>query len=88
MSPEVAMEQYISLVSDKVPGWIGDTSAGSSEQGSAGSGNSESVGADLSTSVSCQKMMLTDRELEQEKETSAQHRSPLTESHLENNVKK
>jgi len=27
MSPEVAMERYISLLSDKVPGWMKDASA-------------------------------------------------------------
>ncbi|KAE9599998.1 putative FERM/acyl-CoA-binding protein, 3-helical bundle [Lupinus albus] len=47
MSPEVAMEQYISLVSDKVPGWIKDTSAGIRKHEPVGSEISESVRAHL-----------------------------------------
>ncbi|XP_019429833.1 PREDICTED: acyl-CoA-binding domain-containing protein 3-like isoform X1 [Lupinus angustifolius] len=88
MNPEVAMEKYISLVSDKVPGWMKDTSAGMSEHEPTGSEIPETLGADLNTSLSHQQMMLTDRELEQERESSAQDHSPLTESDLENNVKK
>ncbi|CAL0332754.1 unnamed protein product [Lupinus luteus] len=92
MNPEVAMEQYISLVSDKVPGWMKNTSAtflqGMSEHEATGSEIPEKVGADLNTSFFHQQMMLTDRELEQEKESSAQYHSPLTEPDLENNVKK
>ncbi|XP_019431848.1 PREDICTED: acyl-CoA-binding domain-containing protein 2-like isoform X1 [Lupinus angustifolius] len=88
MSPEVAMEQYISLVSDKVPGWIKYASAGIRKHELVGSEISESVAAHLSTSLSHQQMILTDRELEQEKESSAHDRSPLTEAGLENNVKK
>ncbi|OIW20854.1 hypothetical protein TanjilG_24932 [Lupinus angustifolius] len=87
MSPEVAMEQYISLVSDKVPGWIKYASAGIRKHELVGSEISESVAAHLSTSLSHQQMILTDRELEQEKESSAHDRSPLTEAGLENNVK-
>ncbi|XP_019431849.1 PREDICTED: acyl-CoA-binding domain-containing protein 3-like isoform X2 [Lupinus angustifolius] len=79
MSPEVAMEQYISLVSDKVPGWIKYASAGIRKHELVGSEISESVAAHLSTSLSHQQMILTDRELEQEKESSAHDRSPLTE---------
>ncbi|XP_019431850.1 PREDICTED: acyl-CoA-binding domain-containing protein 3-like isoform X3 [Lupinus angustifolius] len=80
MSPEVAMEQYISLVSDKVPGWIKYASAGIRKHELVGSEISESVAAHLSTSLSHQQMILTDRELEQEKESSAHDRSPLTEA--------
>ncbi|XP_061355684.1 acyl-CoA-binding domain-containing protein 3-like [Gastrolobium bilobum] len=87
MSPEVAMEQYISLLSDKVPGWTKYTSAGMCEhEHTAGSEVSESVAPDLSASLYHQQTIVTERELEQE--PGAQDRSPLAESDLENNVKK
>ncbi|KAE9586206.1 putative FERM/acyl-CoA-binding protein, 3-helical bundle [Lupinus albus] len=88
MNPEVAMEQYISLVSDKVPGWMKDTSSGMNEHETIGSEIPGTVGPDLNTSLSHQQMMLTDRELGKEKESSAKDHIPLTESDLENNVKK
>lgn len=86
MSPEVAMEQYISLLSDKVPEWMRHTSAGTSEHEPKGSEVSQSAAPELSTSLSHQQMDLTERELEQE--SGAQDHSPITESNLENNVQK
>lgn len=86
MSPEVAMERYISLLSDKVPGWMKDTSAGMTEAEPIGSEVSESAAPDLSSALSRQPIILTERELVQE--SSAQEPIPHTESDLENNVKK
>ncbi|XP_057423643.1 acyl-CoA-binding domain-containing protein 3-like isoform X2 [Lotus japonicus] len=84
MSPEVAMERYISLLSDKFPGWMKDSSAGTGEHEPMESESSESAAP--STSLPHQQMMVTDRELELE--SGAQDHSPLTESDLENKVKK
>lgn len=86
MSPEVAMERYISLLSDKVPGWMKDASAGMTEAEPIGSEVSESAAPDLSSSLSHQPIILTERELVEE--SSAQESIPHTESDLENNVKK
>ncbi|KAH1204014.1 Acyl-CoA-binding domain-containing protein 5 [Glycine max] len=85
MNPEVAMEQYISLLSDKFPGWIKDTSAGMSEHETTRPEVSGSDASDLSTTLSHQQMIITERELEQE--SDSKDRSPLTETDLENNVR-
>ncbi|TKY57877.1 Acyl-CoA-binding domain-containing protein 3 [Spatholobus suberectus] len=86
LSPEVAMEQYISLLSDKFPGWMKDTSAGMRELEPSRPEVSDSAASDLSTTLSHQQMIITERELEQE--SDSKDRSPLTEPDLENNVKK
>ncbi|XP_015575893.1 acyl-CoA-binding domain-containing protein 3 [Ricinus communis] len=49
MNPEVAMEQYIALVSDKVPGWMEDTSTGNGKPGSAEEVNPGGLASDLTT---------------------------------------
>lgn len=86
MSPEVAMERYINLLSDKVPGWMKDTSAGMTEAEPIGLEVSESAAPDLSSALSHQPIISTERELVQE--SSAQEPIPHTESDLENTVKK
>ncbi|XP_050212442.1 acyl-CoA-binding domain-containing protein 3-like [Mercurialis annua] len=52
MNPEVAMEQYVALVSAKVPGWMDDTSNGNDEPGSSEAENPGVLASDLSTSSS------------------------------------
>nr|KJB80037.1 hypothetical protein B456_013G078800 [Gossypium raimondii] len=47
MSPEAAMEQYVALVSDKVPGWTKDTSDGERKLESADQGVAGSVAPDI-----------------------------------------
>lgn len=86
MSPEVAMERYVSLLSNKVPGWMKDTSARMTEAEPIGSEVSESAAPDLSSALSHQPIILTERELVQE--SNAQEPIPRTESDLENNVQK
>ncbi|KAK7310788.1 hypothetical protein RJT34_08517 [Clitoria ternatea] len=84
MSPEDAMEKYISLISDKFPGWMEDTSAGMSEHEPIDSQVSESAAASaLSSSVSHRQMPITERELEED--SGVQDRSTFIESDLENN---
>ncbi|RZB68151.1 Acyl-CoA-binding domain-containing protein 3 isoform A [Glycine soja] len=86
MNPEVAMEQYVSLLSDKFPGWMKDTSAGIGEHETTRPEVSESAASDLSTTLSNQQQMITtERELEQE--SDSKDRSPLTVSDLENSVR-
>ncbi|KAK2452618.1 hypothetical protein P8452_00341 [Trifolium repens] len=86
MSPEVAMERYISLLSDKFPEWMKNTSAGITEDKPAGSEVSESAATDTSSALSHQQIILTERELVQE--SGAPELIPDTKSDLENNVKK
>ncbi|KAK7383204.1 hypothetical protein VNO78_28877 [Psophocarpus tetragonolobus] len=86
MSPEAAMEQYISFLSDKFPGWMKDTSPGMSENEPTGPEVSESAASDMSTTLSRQQMIVTEREFEQE--SDSKNRNPLTVLDLENNVKK
>ncbi|XP_020207992.1 acyl-CoA-binding domain-containing protein 3 isoform X2 [Cajanus cajan] len=86
MSPEVAMEQYISLLSDKFPGWMKDPSAGMSEHEPTRPEVSDSAASDISTTLSHQQMIITERELEQV--SDFKDHNPLTESDLENNVNK
>ncbi|KAK2398641.1 hypothetical protein P8452_06045 [Trifolium repens] len=86
MSPEVAMERYISLLSDKFPEWMKNTSAGVTEDKPTGSDVSESAATDSSSAVSHQQIILTERELVQE--SGAPKLIPHTESDSENNVKK
>lgn len=86
MSPEVAMEQYISLLSDKFPGWMKDPSAGMSEHEPTRPEVSDSAASDISTTLSHQQMIITERELEQV--SDFKDHNPLTKSDLENNVNK
>ncbi|ESW32890.1 hypothetical protein PHAVU_001G026200 [Phaseolus vulgaris] len=85
MNPEVAMEQYISLLSNKFPEWMKDTLTGMSEHEPTKPEVSESAASDLSTTLSHRQLILTNRELEQESDSE---RSPLAESDLNNNVDK
>ncbi|XP_045818873.1 acyl-CoA-binding domain-containing protein 3 [Trifolium pratense] len=86
MSPEVAMERYISLLSDKFPEWMKNTSAGITEEKPTGSEVSESGATNSSSALSHQQIILTERELVQE--FGAPKLIPDTESDSENNVKK
>nr|AFZ62129.1 acyl-CoA binding protein 3B [Vernicia fordii]AFZ62130.1 acyl-CoA binding protein 3B [Vernicia fordii] len=52
MNPEVAMEQYVALVSDKVPGWMEDKSTDNGKPGSTEAANHGALPSDLSTSSS------------------------------------
>ncbi|KDP41642.1 hypothetical protein JCGZ_16049 [Jatropha curcas] len=52
MNPEVAMEQYVALVSDKVPGWMEGKSADDDKPGSSAAANPGAVASDLSTTSS------------------------------------
>ncbi|CAK8569461.1 unnamed protein product [Lathyrus sativus] len=89
MSPEVAMEQYISLLSDKFPGWMKNASTGMSEGEPSGSEVSESAAPDLSSASSHQQTILAERKLVQESKSGAQEHIPYdAESDSENNVKK
>ncbi|CAL5206070.1 unnamed protein product [Lathyrus oleraceus] len=88
MSPDVAMEQYIGLVSDKFPGWMKNTSTGMSEGGPSGSEVSESAALGLSSASSHQQTSLADRKLVEESKSGAQEFIPYAESDSENNVKK
>ncbi|CAJ2675363.1 unnamed protein product [Trifolium pratense] len=84
MSPEVAMERYISLLSDKFPEWMKNTSAGITEEKPTGSEVSESGATDSSSALSHQQIILTERELVQE--FGAPKLIPDTESDSENNL--
>ncbi|KAL2318477.1 hypothetical protein Fmac_032353 [Flemingia macrophylla] len=86
MSPEVAMEQYISLLSDKFPGWMKDTSAGMSEHEPTRLEVSDSAASDICTTSSHQQMTITERFGGPEQVPDVKDHSPLTESDLENNV--
>ncbi|XP_027940796.1 acyl-CoA-binding domain-containing protein 3-like [Vigna unguiculata] len=86
MNPEVAMEQYISLLSNKFPEWMKDTSTGISGHEPIKPEVSESAASDLSTTLSHQQLILANRELEQE--SYSEERSPLAGSDLNNNVNK
>ncbi|BAT82609.1 hypothetical protein VIGAN_03265000 [Vigna angularis var. angularis] len=86
MNPEVAMEQYISLLSNKFPEWMKDTSTGISGHEHTKPEVSESAASDLRTTWSHQQLILANRELEQE--SYSEERSPLAESDLNNNVNK
>ncbi|MED6217286.1 hypothetical protein PIB30_016273 [Stylosanthes scabra] len=83
MTPDAAMEKYISVLSDKAPGWIKDTSAGTIELEPKGSEVSEFAVPESSTFLSDQQMTIAERELEQK--SGAQDRSTPTETKLENN---
>ncbi|RDX62067.1 Acyl-CoA-binding domain-containing protein 3, partial [Mucuna pruriens] len=82
MSPEIAMEQYISLLSDKFPGWMKDTSDGMSKHDESTRPEVSDSASDSSTTLSHQEMIITKRELEQE--SDSKDCSSLTESDLEN----
>ncbi|KAK7376950.1 hypothetical protein VNO80_02370 [Phaseolus coccineus] len=86
MNPEVAMEQYINLLSNKFPEWMKDTLTGMGEHEPTKPEVSESAASDLSTTLSHRQLILTNRELEQESDSD--ERSPLAESDLNNNVDK
>ncbi|GAV65942.1 ACBP domain-containing protein [Cephalotus follicularis] len=49
MSPDVAMERYVDLLSDKVPKWMEDNSIGDSKMESPDAGISSTLDPDLST---------------------------------------
>ncbi|CAJ1972748.1 unnamed protein product [Sphenostylis stenocarpa] len=83
MNPEVAMEQYISLLSDKFPEWMKDTTTGMSEHEPTKAEVSESAASDLITTLSYQQRIFSDSELEQS--SDSKKRSPLSESDLKNN---
>ncbi|XP_058725130.1 uncharacterized protein LOC131596488 isoform X2 [Vicia villosa] len=87
MSPEVAMEQYISLLSDKFPGWMKNTSTGMSEGEPSRSEVSESAAPDSSSALSHQQAILAERKLVRESKSGAQELIPYAESDSENNVK-
>ncbi|XP_041017525.1 LOW QUALITY PROTEIN: acyl-CoA-binding domain-containing protein 3-like [Juglans microcarpa x Juglans regia] len=65
MSPEVAMEQYIKLLSDRVPGWMEGKFAGDIKPESSEAGISSSVAFDLSTSSHHQPNDFDERKPEQ-----------------------
>ncbi|KAJ7958238.1 Acyl-CoA-binding domain-containing protein [Quillaja saponaria] len=52
MSPEAAMEEYITLLSDRVPEWMEDNSTGKSQPECTSTGLHKSATPDLSTSLS------------------------------------
>ncbi|KAI4299291.1 hypothetical protein L6164_032763 [Bauhinia variegata] len=85
MNPEVAMEQYITLLSDKVPGWMEDNSAGKDEEQLNKSEQFDSAAIDSSASLSHQQNLVVERELEQQ--SGAKNYSLLVESDLGNKVK-
>ncbi|XP_043712322.1 acyl-CoA-binding domain-containing protein 3-like [Telopea speciosissima] len=65
MNPDAAMEQYISLLSDSVPGWMGENSGGSSKWDSVEAGISGAKAPDLSTAVLHQHGLETERKPEE-----------------------
>ncbi|KAG6705454.1 hypothetical protein I3842_07G179700 [Carya illinoinensis] len=65
MSPEVAMEQYIKLLSDRVPGWMESKFAGDIKPESTEAGISSSVAFDWSTSSHHQPNDFDERKPEQ-----------------------
>ncbi|MED6113206.1 hypothetical protein PIB30_068733 [Stylosanthes scabra] len=83
MTPDAAMEKYISVLSDKAPGWIKDTSTGTIELQPKGSEVSEFAVPESSTYLSDPQMTIAERELEQK--FGAQYHSTPTETKLENN---
>ncbi|KAL1353617.1 hypothetical protein HN51_017536 [Arachis hypogaea] len=85
MTPDAAMEKYISVLSDKALGWIKDTSDGTIELEPKGSEVSEFAVPESSTSLSHPQMTINERELEQE--SGAQDHSTPAETE-KNNVKK
>ncbi|KAL5071822.1 hypothetical protein RYX36_022709 [Vicia faba] len=87
MSPEIAMEQYISLLSDKFPGWMKSTSTGMSEGEPSGSEVSESAARDSSSALSHPQAFLAERKPVQESKSGAQELIPSAESDFKNNVK-
>uniref|UniRef100_A0A2P2JCE0 Acyl-CoA binding protein 3B n=1 Tax=Rhizophora mucronata TaxID=61149 RepID=A0A2P2JCE0_RHIMU len=85
MSPEVAMEQYIALVSDRVPGWMEDNSTGDGNLGSSVSTSPGAAAPDISTLSFNQQDIKNERTLEPR--TGAEN-SDLPEGlTLENRVK-
>ncbi|KAB2076201.1 hypothetical protein ES319_A06G025600v1 [Gossypium barbadense] len=61
MSPEAAMEQYVALVSDKVPGWTKDTSDGERKLESADQGVAGSVAPDIDSFPDKQAIFMHER---------------------------
>lgn len=64
MSPELAMEQYIALLSDKVPGWMEADTPGESEKNILKVGIPSLLDPDSSTSLSHQTHPTNEREPE------------------------
>ncbi|KAJ4966436.1 hypothetical protein NE237_018285 [Protea cynaroides] len=64
MNPEVAMEQYISLLSDSVPGWMGESSGGDSKQDLLETGTSGAQAPDLNAVLHHQSSLETESEQE------------------------
>ncbi|KAL5559146.1 hypothetical protein UlMin_035357, partial [Ulmus minor] len=64
MSPEKAMEQYITVLSDKVPGWMEDQSAGGSEPESSETEIPSAVASVSSTLLHPQPNITNEREPE------------------------
>ncbi|KAJ4964347.1 hypothetical protein NE237_024286 [Protea cynaroides] len=65
MNPELAMEQYMSLLSDTVPGWMGENSGGDSKWDSVEAGISGEKAPDLRTSVHHHYSLETERKPEE-----------------------
>ncbi|XP_042494118.1 acyl-CoA-binding domain-containing protein 3-like [Macadamia integrifolia] len=63
MNPDVAMEQYISLLSDRVPGWMGENSGGGRDSVEAGISGTKAP--DLSADVLHQHGLETERKAEE-----------------------
>ncbi|XP_043708918.1 acyl-CoA-binding domain-containing protein 3-like isoform X2 [Telopea speciosissima] len=64
MNPEVAMEQYISLLSDSVPGWMGGTPGVNSKKDSLEIGIPGAQAPDLTTVLHHQPSLETERKQE------------------------
>ncbi|GMI77407.1 acyl-CoA-binding domain 3 [Hibiscus trionum] len=61
MNPEAAMEQYVTLLSDKVPGWMEDNSDGDRNFGSANGGVPSSIAPDLNSFPDKQTIFMHER---------------------------
>ncbi|PON91087.1 Acyl-CoA-binding protein, ACBP [Trema orientale] len=66
LSPEMAMEQYITILSDKVPGWMEDHFAGEDKQKSSKEEMPNTVAADFSTLLHHPQSSTNERERELE----------------------
>ncbi|GKV20095.1 hypothetical protein SLEP1_g30261 [Rubroshorea leprosula] len=75
MSPEVAMEQYVALLSDRVPGWMEDNSTGENKQEPVEAGNQTAIAHDTSSFPDCETKSTQERNPELESAAAGGHLS-------------
>ncbi|GLT65192.1 hypothetical protein SLA2020_376360 [Shorea laevis] len=75
MSPDVAMEQYVALLSDRVPGWMEDNSTGENKQETVKAGNQTAIAHDTSSFPDCETKSTQERNPDMESAAAGGHLS-------------